>query len=449
MIEYLKNILVMVKQSKGVKSVAKNTLWLFFDKIFKGTIGLAVGALFARYLGPERYGALSYAISFVSLVYVLGKLGLDNIVIREIIQDDKRQDALLGTAFNLNLIGGFIVFLVSVALIYLMKPHDDLIVTLVIIISLGYIFQAFNVIDLWFQSQLKSKYAAISSNIVVFIFFLAKVMLVILHASLVTLALVITLELLFSGIGLWITYKLLGFTLKTWKFSAKIALVLFKDSWPLILSGLAIMVYMRIDQIMIGNITGEKELGIYSVAVTISEIWYFIPMAIFSSVYPKIIEFRQRSQYLYFKRLQQLFNFMVHLGYSVAIFFMFFSKPIISIVFGQEYLQAASILSIHIWTGVFIGLGVASEQFLLAENFTKISFYRAGTGAVFNIILNLILIPKYGGIGAAIATLIAQFMAGYFFDLFNSHTRKTFFMKTRSLFFMPGYTRFTKSLERL
>ena len=140
---------------------------------------------------------------------------------------------------------------------------------------------------------------------------------------------------------------------------------------------------------------------------------------------------------------------MVILGYSVAIFGTFFSKSIISFVFGSQYLQAANILIIHIWTGAFVGLAVASEQFLLVENFTKILCYRTVLGAGFNIILNLTLIPKYGGIGAAIATLISQFIAGYFFDIFNINTRKLFFMKTRSLFLLPGYSRFTKNLERL
>jgi len=301
-----------------------------------------------------------------------------------------------------------------------MKPHDKLMITLVMIIAFGYVFQALNVIDLWFQSQLQSKYTAICSNIVVFLFFLAKIILVILHGSLITLTLILTLEIIFSSVGLFITYKLLGFTLRSWRFSSRIALSLLKDSWPLILSGLAIMVYMRIDQIMIGNIIGEREVGIYSAAVRISEIWYFIPMAIFSSVYPKMIEYRKQSQYLYFKRSQQLFNFMVILGYSVGLFFVFFSKTIVNFLFGSQYLQASNILSVHIWTGVFVSLGVVSSQFLLVENYTKLLFHRTALGAIFNIVFNLALIPKYGGVGAAISTLISQFIVGYLFDIFNN-----------------------------
>ncbi len=446
---FLKDILYKIKQSKDAKLIIKNTLWLFSDKIFKGLIGLIIGALIARYLGPTRYGTLNYAISFVSLIYVFGTLGLDNIVIREIVHDPKRKDLLLGTAFNLSLIGGLIVFLVSLLVICLIKPHDKLTITLVMIIAFGYVFQAFNVIDLWFQSQLQVKYTAICSNVVVFLFFLAKIILVILHGSLITLAIILSLEIIFSSIGIFVTYKLLGFTLRSWRFSSKTALSLLKDSWPLILSGLAIMVYMRIDQIMIGNIIGEREVGIYSSAVRISEIWYFIPMAIFSSFYPKMIEYRKVAQHLYFKRFQQLFNFMVILGYSVAISFVFFSKSIINFVFGTQYLQAANILSIHIWTGVFVSLGVASSQFLLAENYTKLLFYRTTLGAIINIVLNLALIPRYGGVGAAIATLISQFIVGYFFDIFNKETRSIFFMKTKALFLVPYCGKFKKNFERL
>lgn len=431
---FLKDIFKKFKPGGRIELVAQNTLWLFFDKIFKGVTSLIAGSLFARYLGPASYGSLNYALSFVSIVYIFGTLGLDNIVIREIVHDSRKKDTLLGTAFNLNLIGGLIVFLVSAILINLMKPHDKLMLALVIMIAFGYAFQAFNVIDLWFQSQLQSKYAAISSNIVVFIFFLAKIILIVLHASLATLAFILALEMVFSSIGLLVAYKLLGFVLKSWKFSSKIALSLLKDSWPLMLSGLAIMVYMRLDQVMIGNMVGEAELGLYSAAVRISEVWYFIPMAIFSSVYPKIIEFKKISQDLYFKRLQQLFNFMVVLGYSVAILCAFLSKFIINFIFGPQYQQAANILTIHIWTGVFVFLGVASSQFLLAENLTKLVFIRTASGVIINIVFNLVLIPKYGGIGAAIATLISQFILVYIFDIFSIQTRKIFVMKTKSLF---------------
>ena len=277
---FFKDILQKFKQGNGLNLVVKNTFWIFSDKIFKGVIGLIVGALIARYLGPARYGTLNYAISFISLIYVFGNLGLDNIVIREIVRDPKRKDLFLGTAFNLNLLGSCFVFLISLLLIYLVKPHDKLMITLVVIIALGYTFQAFNVIDLWFQSQLQAKYTAISSGIVVFLFFLAKIILIASRGSFITLAVILALEAAFSGIGLLVIYKLIGFTLKSWRFSSKVAVALLKDSWPLILSGLAVMVYMRIDQIMIGNMIGEKELGIYSAAVRISEIWYFIPMAL-------------------------------------------------------------------------------------------------------------------------------------------------------------------------
>lgn len=449
MINFLRIFFSKVKENTHLSLVVKNTLWIFSDKIFKGTTGLIIGALFARYLGPERYGILNYAISFVLLIYVIGNLGLDNIVIREIVHEPERKEFLLGTAFNLNLIVGVVVFLLSPLLLSFLKPQDRLMMFLVAITAFGYIFQAFNVIDLWFQSQLQAKYSVVSGNIVSLLFFLIKIILVILKVPLIVLAIILTIEMIASNIGLMIIYRIQGFALRGWKFSSRVASGLLKDSWPLILSNIAIIIYMRIDQIMIGNIVGERELGIYSAAVRISEIWYFIPMAIFSSLYPKMIELRKNSQYLYFKRQQQLFNFMVRLGYGVAILAIFLSKPVVSLVFGSQYLQASSILSIHIWAGVFVGLAVSSEQFFLAGNFTRMLCYRTVLGAFFNIVLNLFLIPRYGGIGAAIATLTSQFIVGYFFDIFNYNTRKIFFMKTRSLFLIPGYTKFTKNLKRL
>ena len=195
---------------------------------------------------------------------------------------------------------------------------------------------------------------------------------------------------------------------------------------------------------MIKIMLNNESVGIYSAAVNLSEAWYFIPMAISTSVFPAIINAKKLSDKHYYKRLQNLYDLMVLLAVAIALPTTFFSSWIVGGFYGDKYLRASGALSIHIWSGVFVFLGVASGKWLLAENLLKISFYRTFLGASGNVILNLILIPIFQLNGAAVATLIANFLAAYFFDAVNLKTRRTFVMKTKSLCFVGVKNGFSK-----
>jgi PST family polysaccharide transporter len=211
------------------------------------------------------------------------------------------------------------------------------------------------------------------------------------------------------------------------------AKTLLKESWPLALSGIAITIYMKIDQIMLGQMVGDEAVGIYSAATRISEIWYFIPLVIVSSVYPSIIESKKQSEIFYYARLQKLFNIMFILSISVALPMTFLSSNILLILFGEPYISGGRILAIHIWTSVFVFFGVVNGKWFLTENLQKLVFLRALSGAILNIILNFILIPFYGGLGAAIATLLSAIFVNLIIDGLTHRTRVLFIMKLKSL----------------
>ena len=193
------------------------------------------------------------------------------------------------------------------------------------------------------------------------------------------------------------------------------------------------MIYMRIDQIMIKMMLGAEETGIYSAAVKLSEVWYFIPMIITTSIFPSIVKTKVESKALYQKRLQALYSFLVWMAICIAFIIMFFSDSIINTLYGSDYSQSAHVLKIHIWTGLFVFMGVAFSKFLIVENLTKISFYRTLSGAAINVVMNYLLINKYGIIGAAYATLAAQFSANYLFDFFNKNLHEHLIFKTRAV----------------
>jgi O-antigen/teichoic acid export membrane protein len=367
-------------------------------------------------LGPANFGLLSYAGSFVGLFAGIATLGLDGIVVRELVKDEKKRDELLGTTFVLKIIGTILVIgMLAIATRFTNNDNFTNLLIFIIVIGTifqsGVIFQSFNVINLYFQSIVLSKYSVFAKTASGILVALIKLVLIYCKKELIFFAIVAFIGNIILATGFVIMYAKQKLSLFNWKIKLNLAKNLLKDSWPLMLSGIAISIYMQIDQVMIKNMLDAKAVGNYAVAVRLSEVWYFIPMAITSSVFPAIINAKKRSEKLYYERLQKLYDLMVWLALGIALPIMLLSNNIVNILFGIQYQQAAGVLQIYIWATVFVFLGVASSQYLLAENYTKISFFRTLIGAIINIILNISFIPKYGINGAAIATVLSQFVA--------------------------------------
>ena len=424
----------LLKEHKGFIKYFKNTSWLLSEKILRIIVGLFVGIWVARYLGPEQFGLFSYVQSFVGLFTVIATLGLDSIVIRELVKDETKRDKLLGTAFCLKLIGAFLVLFILYITINFIE-NDSKTNILVFIIAGSTIFQSFNVVDFYFQSKIQSKFVVYANIISLLMSSIVKVTLLLNEASLVAFAWVILFDSFILSCGFIYFYMKNNLSLLKWKFDKIIAIELLKDSWPLILSAVVISVYMKVDQIMIKEILGNEQVGQYAVAVRLSEIWYFIPMAIVSSLFPAIVNAKKESKELYYSRLQKLYDLMVWMAIAIALPMTFLSDWIVDLLYGSAYIEAGSVLMIHIWAGVFVFLGVAFSSFLASENLTKKAFYRTLLGAIINIILNYILIPIYGIMGAAIATLIGQFVANYIYDIFDSSLHQQ--LKMKSMSFIP------------
>ncbi len=411
----------------------KNTSWLFGEKILRMIVGVFVGIWVARYLGPEQFGLFSYAQSFVGLFATIATLGLDGIVVRELVKNEKIKDTLIGTVFWLKFIGAIIVLILLLVAIQF-TSNDQYTNILVFIIASATIFQSFNVIDFYFQSKVLSKYIVYANIISLFISSLIKIILILNEAPLVAFAWVVLFDSIILALGFIYFYsKSSSFNINNLTFKKDVAISLLKDSWPLILSGVVISVYMKIDQVMIKEMMNNEAVGQYSAALRLSEVWYFIPMVIANSLYPAIVNAKNQSEELYYARLQKLYDFMVWLAICIALPMTFLSDWLINLLYGEQYYQAGSILMIHIWASVFVFLGVASSKWFITENLQKYSFYRTLAGAIINILLNYIMIPLYGILGAAIATLISQAIASYFFNITNKKLRYTFLLQTNAI----------------
>lgn len=428
----IRNALDRLRAHQGFRRYFSNTSWMLGEQILRIIAGLLVGIWVARYLGPEQFGVFSYALAFAAIFGGIAKLGLDGIVVRDLIHEPDKRDVYLGTAFWLKLVGAFITIGV-VAFATLFTSNDHTTNLYIFIITSGIVFQSFEVIDFYFQSKVLSKFVSICKLTQLLLSSLLKIYFVLTGAGLFWFVVVSLVDQATLAVTLYITYRHQKLGSFYRHFDLMTAQNLLKDSWPLIFSTFVIMIYMRIDQIMIKEILGEREVGLYSAAVRLSEAWYFIPMAITSSLFPAIVSAKKVSKELYYTRLQRLYTFMVWMAIGIALPMTFLSDWLVTLLYGEAYREAGQVLMIHIWAGVFVFLGVASSRWFLSENLQKFSTINTVMGAIANILLNLILIPKYGVYGAAISTLLSYSIAAYFMNLAFTKTRDNFFRMTNSI----------------
>jgi O-antigen/teichoic acid export membrane protein len=402
-----------------------------FERVIRIFVTFFVGIYVARYLGPERFGLLGYCLSIIALFSSVATLGLDQIVIRNLIQSPERKSNIIGTAFLLKMMASLCMLFIIYIFVQL-NASDNRTKILIIILSIGIFFQSFNVIDFYFESQVMAKFSSWAKFGAKLGSSLMKVWLIYIQAPLLWFAWAFVLEYVLLSIFLVIFYNVKKLRSNRWRFKKKLAFGFLNDSWPLIISGLAIMVYLRIDQVMIKSILDNESVGHYAVAVKISEAFYFIPLAITSSLFPAIIKSKQENNQLYTARLQRLYDLMTCLGISIALPTAIFAEHLIGLLFGGQFSPAARVLQIHIWACVFVFLGNACAKWFIAENLEKYFLYRSLSGAILNIVLNLVLIPKFGINGAAFSTVISYFSATYLSMLFFKPSRKNFWLATKS-----------------
>jgi len=415
----------------------KNTGWLMFGKV----LSLIVGLFIARYLGPDLFGDLNFGLSLVAILAAVGALGLDTFIIREIIKEPSKRDEILGTSLWMRIVTNAAAIPLAMAIYYFSQklsssPGAPLTV-MVGLLALASFFKSFNVIDAYFQSQVQSKYVVQVQNICLIISAAVKLILIYFGLPLIYIVCALVFDGFILALGLIIVYHKRGFDIFKWNFDSGRAKSLLRQSSPLILSAVMVSIYMKIDVVMLKGV-GSKAVGIYSAAANLSEAWYFIPVAIVTSVFPALVNARKTDLERYHKRLGNLYDLLVYICLPVGIFISFTANFIIHLLYSNKYEGAGAMLSIHIWSGIFVFLGSASSQYLIAEGYTKIAFYRTAAGALVNVLLNLWLIPKYAGIGASIATLIACFVST-FFILLIPKTRQQGIMMLKSLFLVTAF----------
>jgi PST family polysaccharide transporter len=397
----------------GRQAAASNAGWLVAERILSGLLAITVTAAVARHLGPAGFGILSFALSLVLLFGTFWTLGLSGLIVRELVREPGRQAELIGTITGLRLIGGMVAVVAALALTVVLGTDAQTRLA-VAILAVGVLtLYAFDGIDFWLQAQVRSRNAVIARSVALVVAAAINVGLIVVDAPLMAFVVAAALEYALAGIGLLIVYVRIGGHPRAWTFSTTLTRHLLTVSWPLILSGIANAINLRVDQLMLGTMKGHEAVGTYAAAARLSEVWYFVPIAIAASVFPAMVRAHAGDRRAFDGWMGRLYDLMVALALPIAVGVSVLSGPLIFLLYGQDYAESASILAIHVWAGPFVFLGAALSRWLIAEDRLRFSLVRHGAGALVNVGLNLVLIPPFGGVGAAVSTLVSYAVASF------------------------------------
>lgn len=415
---------VIKKLRGGIDTkIIKNIFWLSADKLFRLLLSVLVGAWMARYLGPGAWGKLNYVLAFISIIITVSNLGMDGFLVKEFVENVNSKKQILGTTFVLRLLSIIIMLLLTLLVFYIINT-DAKTYKLFLLLYLTVIFTPFDLIDLEYQSKLQSKKTVIAKNIGYFSGAVLKLLAIVLKLKLIYFALVLGLESVFAYSFLVWQYQKKDMSVLEWKFDKKLVPHFISTGWPFFLSGLAIILYMRLDQIMLGNLLNTDRVGEFSAAVKISEMFLFIPAAISASFYPSLVEAKKNeSAATYYTKVKQLIKIMFFISLAICIAVSLSSDLIIKTLYGNQFSSSVRVLQVYIWSLLAIFFGVAFNQYLVIENQQKFNLYRTLAGLAVNVGLNLFLIPPCGPVGAALATLAAQFISSVIGNFFFAKTR--------------------------
>jgi O-antigen/teichoic acid export membrane protein len=404
-------------KSPRLQKYLQNISWLFFEKMLTLFVGMLVSIYIARYLQPEQFGLLNYAISFVGIFSAVSALGLDQIIVRELAKNPLKKNELLGTGFVLRLCG-FVVLLVLIAIMLLFMKNNPFTNVLIMIIAAAELFKAFEVINGFYQSQIMSKVVVQTQMLINLIINILKIALVYFQAPLIFFAWIILINASFNAMGYIYNYWIREGSPFRWHFDKNLATIFLRESWPLALHGITLHTQARIDQVMLGKMLNHAEVGQYAVAMKFIEILGFIPMILINTFVPAITKARGVTTELYEDRLLNFYRLMFAMFLVVAIPLFFVAEPAIVLIYGEQYRPAGFLLSLFALRLFFTNMGVSKSAFIINESLFKYSLLTSSIGAMANIAANYFLIPLYGAIGAVISSTLSFTISIFIVDLF-------------------------------
>lgn len=417
----------------GAQAAVRNLGWLVADRCVRLVLSVGVGLWVARYLGPERLGRFSYVVALVTLANFLPQLGLDAVLKREWLRSPGGVAEWLASAWVLRVGAGLVAGAAMMVVAWGgwgLSPDEARLLAVLAVLMLQ---PALFLPELWLQTQLNARAAALVQIGALAVASVVRVGLIASGAGLTAFAWVLVIEMALGAVGFYWAARRAGMPRMWGAATGATARRLLHESWPLILASLAVVVYMKIDEVMLRRLAGAEAVGIYAAAARLSEVWYFVPTAIASSVLPALLRAREAGGESYRRRQQEYYDLSAALAYGLSAPVALLAPWIVQRAYGPAFAGAAPILAVHIWSSVFVFLGVARGQWLVNEGLQTFYMWTTAAGAVVNVGLNLVFIPRWGGLGAAWATVIAYGVSAWLATYLLPAARPTAALLTRAL----------------
>lgn len=415
------------------RKVVSNLVWAVGGKIVTLVGNLLVGIFVARYLGPEQYGLMNYVISYVALFQIFATFGLDSIEIREESKTPERKDAIIGTAFRLKLIAATIT-IAFVALTMFLFEADGFTRLMVMMYSLSMLLNTMNVARNYFTSIIWNEYVVkteISRTVIGIAF---KVALLLIHAPLAWFIFAVLMDAVLLASGYAISYRTKIGSMRLWSWDAPLARYMLKQAFPMLLSGAAVIVYTKINTVMLGNMLDKTAVGIYSIAVSFTDVCVFVPTILSQTITPVLVRNYEQDRAQYKKKAQIFMNLSLWGCIIIAVTVSLISYPLIRYTYGVMYLASVPVLQVLVLRLAGVALAQTSGQMIIVEHIQKWAVIRNLIGCAVCIGLNLILIPRYGVMGAAVSSVITGLFPGFFANMLIPAYRKIFVMQTIGVF---------------
>lgn len=414
-------------------NILRNLGWSVLGKVVNLTGSLLVGVIVARYLGPEQYGLMNYVISYVFLFQTFAVFGLDNIEVREEARNPEQFRTILGSAFCIRVFFA-LVAMAAVAFTAWQFEADRYTFLVICLYSLSILLTSFNVIRNYFISIVQNEYVVKSEINRTLVGMAIKIALYFAGMSLTWFMVAYTFDYVLLAGGYIVSYQKKIGRLRDWKYDRDCSRLLIRESFPLMLTSAAVIVYQRIDQVMIGKLINNESVGYFGTASRIVEVLIYVPMMLAQTIAPVLTSCRERSEADYFKKAQVFMDISLWLSILLAVATSLASYWIIVPLFGEKYAPAVVILQVMAFKAASVALSNTAGTMLVVEGLQKWAICRDLFGCIVCVALNLWLLPKYGFVAAAFVAIASNVAAGYLADLFIPSYRHLFKMQTKALF---------------
>lgn len=404
------------------------------DYIFSLTASLIVGIAVARYLGPEMYGIIAFATAVYTLLVIIVSLGIDDIIMKDMLQHEERQGSIQGSALFVKSAAAFLVY--GIIFIYFLINYSGEKLYSVLIITGAVLFQPLSVFSCIFLINAQAKYTSIARMISYTLSSLLKIILIIFKAPVTYFAFAVFIDYAVLYLTVILMYKYKKYTVSGWHIDISYIKYILKSAVPLFAAVLFYTFYQKVTVIIISSMYSDYASGIYSAAARLTEIWYLVPAVLMTAFYPAVVKAKQISEEEYNKRIKTLF-YVTTIPFILMAFFAALLSPfIIKILYGEKYIQSSIVLALTIWSVPFISFYVISIKCFILENKVKHLLLRSALSFILIIFLSCILGSFYYLKGFSIAVVVSSFISFFLIDLFFKDTRELFFIKLSSIFLL-------------